>query len=134
MPQPVLLTYHIPAKYAAKLRVLAVRMGIRVRAVEKWEYLQPIGSFTGDCEGFESFYDGESFSDQMLVMAHFPQSVFNRFLQELRAARLVFPLKCVLTESNRGWNSLELHEQLCEERDAIARGASAHDPEGGGTA
>lgn len=134
MPQPVLLTYHIPAKYAAKLRVLAVRMGIRVRAVEKWEYLQPIGSFTGDCEGFESFYDGESFSDQMLVMAHFPQSVFNRFLQELRAARLVFPLKCVLTESNRGWNSLELHEQLCEERDAIARGASAHDPEGGGIA
>ena len=134
MLQPVLLTYHIPAKYAAKLRVLAVRMGIRVRAVEKWEYLQPIGSFTGDCEGFESFYDGEGFSDQMLVMAHFPQSVFSRFLQELRAARLVFPLKCVLTESNRGWNSLELHEQLCEERDAIARGASAHDPEGGGIA
>ena len=86
------------------------------------------------CEGFESFYDGEGFSDQMLVMAHFPQSVFSRFLQELRAARLVFPLKCVLTESNRGWNSLELHEQLCEERDAIARGASAHDPEGGGIA
>ena len=109
-------------------------MGIRVRAVEKWEYIQPVGSFTGDCEGFESFYDGEGFSDQMLVMAHFPQSVFSRFLQELRAARLVFPLKCVLTESNRGWNSLELHEQLCEERDAIARGASAHDPEGGGIA
>lgn len=134
MPQPVLLTYRVPAKHAAKLRVLAVRMGIRVRAVEKWEYIQPVGSFTGDCEGFESFYDGEGFSDQMLVMAHFPQSVFSRFLQELRAARLVFPLKCVLTESNRGWNSLELHEQLCEERDAIARGASAHEPEGGGTA
>ena len=125
MPQPVLLTYRVPAKHAAKLRVLAVRMGIRVRAVEKWEYIQPVGSFTGDCEGFESFYDGEGFSDQ---------SVFSRFLQELRAARLVFPLKCVLTESNRGWNSLELHEQLCEERDAIARGASAHDPEGGGIA
>ena len=121
MLQPVLLTYRVPAKHAAKLRVLAVRMGIRVRAVEKWEYIQPVGSFTGDCEGFESFYDGEGFSDQMLVMAHFPQSVFSRFLQELRAARLVFPLKCVLTESNRGWNSLELHEQLCEERDAIAR-------------
>ena len=111
MLQPVLLTYRVPAKHAAKLRVLAVRMGIRVRAVEKWEYIQPVGSFT-----------------------HFPQSVFSRFLQELRAARLVFPLKCVLTESNRGWNSLELHEQLCEERDAIARGASAHDPEGGGIA
>ena len=71
MPQPVLLTYRVPAKHAAKLRVLAVRMGIRVRAVEKWEYIQPVGSFTGDCEGFESFYDGEGFSDQMLIMAHF---------------------------------------------------------------
>ena len=127
MPQPVLLTYHVPAKHTAKLRVLAMRMGVRVKAVETWEYLSPIGSFTGDCGQFESFYDGEGFSEQMLVMAHFPQSVFSRFLQELRAAHLTFPLKCVLTETNRGWNSLELYTHLCEERDAVLHGAQAHE-------
>lgn len=122
MPQPVLLTYCFPAKRAARLRVIAMRMGVRVKAVEKWEYLNPIGSFTGDCGSFDSFYDGDGFSEEMLVMAHFPQSLFTRFLQELRTARIVVPLKCVLTESNRGWNSLELHEQLCAERDAAESG------------
>lgn len=122
MPQPVLLTYCFPAKRAAKLRVIAMRMGVRVKAVEKWEYLNPIGSFTGDCGSFDSFCDGDGFSEEMLVMAHFPQSLFTRFLQELRTARIVVPLKCVLTESNRGWNSLELHEQLCAERDAAESG------------
>lgn len=127
MPQPVLLTYHVPAKRAAKLRVIAMRMGVCVKAVEKWEYLNPIGSFTGDCGSFESFYDGEGFSEEMLVMAHFPQSVFSRFLQELRTARLLFPLKCVLTDTNKGWSSMELYEQLCAERDAAQRGEQLHE-------
>lgn len=127
MPQPILLTYHLPAKRAAKVRVIAMRMGVRVKAVEKWEYLSPIGSFTGDCGSFDSFYDGEGFDDEMLVMAHFPQSLFTRFLQELRAARLTVPLKCVLTETNCGWNSLELHEQLTAERDAIESGRPLHE-------
>lgn len=129
MPQPVLLTYRLPAKRAAKVRVLAMRMGVRVKAVEKWEYLSPVGSFTGDCGSFDSFYDGEGFAEEMLVMAHFPQTLLSRFLQELRAARLNVPLKCVLTESNRGWNSLELHEQLCAERDAVERGKPLHEEE-----
>lgn len=127
MPQPVLLTYHLLAKRAAKVRVIAMRMGVRVKAVEKWEYLSPIGSFTGDCGSFDSFYDGEGFTEEMLVMAHFPQSVFSRFLQELRTARLTVPLKCVLTETNRGWNSMELYTHLCEERSAVQRGTSAHE-------
>ena len=129
MPQPVLLTYCIPAKRAAKIRVIAMRMGVRVKAVEKWEYLSPIGSFTGDCGSFDSFYDGDGFSDEMLVMAHFPQSLFTRFLQELRTARIVVPLKCVLTDSNRGWNSLELYEQLCAERNAVESGKPLHHDE-----
>lgn len=120
MPKPLLLTYRVPAKRAARLRVIAMRLGVQVRPVEKWEYLQPIGCFTGELSGYESFYDGEGFSDEMLVMAYFPQSLFSRFLQELRAARLVIALKCVLTETNRGWNSLELHRELCAERDALA--------------
>lgn len=120
MPKPILLIYHIPAKRASKLRVIAMRLGVRVKAVEKWEYLQPIGSFTGDCGSFDSFYDGEGFSEEMLVIAHFPQSLFSRFLQELRTAQLTIPLKCVLTDTNCGWNSLELHQELCAERDAMS--------------
>ena len=124
---PLLLTWNLPAKKAAKVRMLAMRSGVRVAAVETWQYLQPLGSFTGDCGSMDSLYDGEGFSEEMLVMAHFPQSMFSRFLQELRTARLLFPLKCVLTETNKGWNSMELYEQLCAERDAAQRGEQAHE-------
>ena len=127
MPKPVLLICNVPAKRAAKLRAAAVRMGGRARAVAKWEYLNPIGSFTGDCGSFESMYDGEGFHDELLVLAHFPQSLFTAFLQQLRAMSLSIPLKCVLTEQNRGWNMLELHAHLCEERDAALRGEAAHE-------
>ena len=123
MPQPVLLTYHVPAKRAAKLRVIAMRMGVRVKAVEKLEYLNPIGSFTGDCGSFESFYDGEGFSEEMLLFAHFPETLLSRFLQSWKTTGLPpVALKAVLTDTNRDWNSLELHEQLVEERDSIRRG------------
>ncbi len=127
MPKPILLTCNFGAKRAAKLRAAAMRMGIRVRAVEKREYLDPVGSFTGDCGSFETMYDGEGFHDEVLVLAHFPQSLFTAFLQQLRAMSVSVPLKCVLTAQNKDWNLLELHAHLCEERDAALRGENAHE-------
>lgn len=124
--QPTVLLYHFNAKKSAKLRMAAMRLGIRTRAVEKWEYLQPLGALTGDCEPFESFYDGADFSGEMLVMAHLSENTFNAFLQASRAAVGVIPLKAVLTETNKGWNSLELYEQLCAEHKAIKNGNPVH--------
>ena len=39
---PILLTWNLPAKKAAKARMLAMRSGVRVAAVETWQYLQPL--------------------------------------------------------------------------------------------
>lgn len=124
--QPTVLLYHFNAKRAAKLRMAALRLGIRTRSVEKWEFLQPLGALTGDCEPFESFYDGADFSEEMLVMAHLPENVFSAFLQAVRAAVGVISLKAVLTETNQGWNSLELYEQIRAERDAVKNGNPIH--------
>ena len=50
-------------------------------------------------------------------------SLLSRFLQSWKATGLPpVALKAVLTDTNRDWNSLELHEQLVEERDSIRRG------------
>ena len=120
---PILLTWNLPAKKASKARMLAMKSGVRVAAVETWQYLQPLGSFTGDCGAMESLYDGAGFSEEMLLLAHFPETLLSRFLQGWKAAGLPpVALKAVLTETNRDWNSLELHEQLVEERDSIRRG------------
>ena len=113
----LILAYNFPAKHLAKLRMAAMKLGVKVRPVEKREYLQSLGSFVGTLGSFESAYDGENFPELMLVLCGFSQPMVNAFLSLLRASRLpAVPLKAVLTETNQGWNSLELHEELQKER------------------
>ena len=117
---PVILTVHFPAKMLAKLRMAAMRQGAKVRVVEKWEYLNTVGSLTGDLDSFESFYDGADFSGELLVFAHFSDTQLTLFLQAMRAAKLPpVALKAVLTDENKGWNMLELHDELQKEHEAL---------------
>lgn len=74
---PVILAVHFPAKKLAKLRMAAMRLGAKVRVVEKWEYLNAVGALTGDLDSFESFYDGEDFPGELLVFAHFSDAQLN---------------------------------------------------------
>ena len=117
---PVILAVHFSAKKLARLRMAAMRLGVKVRVVEKWEYLNAIGSLTGDLDSFESFYDGEDFSGALLVFAHFSDAQLDLYLQAMRAAKLPpVALKAVLTDENKGWNLLELHEELQKEHNAL---------------
>ena len=43
----LILAYNFPAKHLSKLRMAAMKLGVKVRPVEKREYLQSLGSFTG---------------------------------------------------------------------------------------
>lgn len=108
----------------------AMKLGVKVRPVEKREYLQSLGSFVGTLGSFESVYDGENFPELMLVLCDFSQPMVNAFLSLLRSSRLpAVPLKAVLTEMNQGWNSLELHEELQKEREALQSGKPLHEQE-----
>ena len=69
----LILAYNFPAKHLAKLRMAAMKLGVKVRPVEKREYLQSLGSFTGALGTFESVYDGENFPELMLVLCGFSQ-------------------------------------------------------------
>ena len=126
----LILSYNLPAKHLAKLRMAAMKLGVSVRPIEKREYLQSLGSFAGSLGTFESVYDGESFPEPMLVLCGFSQPMVNTLLTLLKASRLPpIPLKAVLTETNQGWNSLELHDELQKEHAAMRAGTSAHEPE-----
>ena len=111
---PVILAVHFPAKKLAKLRMAAMRLGAKVRVVEKWEYLNAVGALTGDLDSFEDF------PGELLVFAHFSDAQLNLFLQAIRAAKLPpVALKAVLTDENKGWNVLELREELQKEHEAL---------------
>lgn len=123
----LILSYNLPAKHLAKLRMAAMKLGVPVRPVEKREYLQSLGSFVGLLGTFESVYDGENFPEPMLVLCGFSQPMVNTFLSLLKASRLPpVPLKAVLTETNQGWNSLELHDELKQEHEALKNGQPLH--------
>ena len=97
---------------------------------EMREYLQSLGSFTGALGTFESVYDGENFPELMLVLCGFSQPMVNAFLTLLKATRLpAISLKAILTETNQGWNSLELHDELLKEHEALKKGKPLHEQE-----
>lgn len=119
----LVLAVHFPAKKLAKLRMIAMRLGVRLRVVEKWEYLNALGVLTGDLDAFDCFYDGADFSGELLVFAHLDNSRLDAFLQAMRTAKLPpVALKAVLTDENKGWNMLELHDELQKEHQALHAG------------
>lgn len=124
MKPPVLLTYNLHGERAAKIRMVAMRFRVRLRAVEKREYARPLAELVES--GPEGDWDGEAFDEEMLVMAHFPPALVQAFLQGLRRAG-VRPggLKAVLTPTNAQWDSRALHTELCREREAISQGAAS---------
>ena len=126
----MVLSYNFPVKHLAKLRMAAMKLSVKVRPVEKREYLQSLGSFTGQLGSFDSVYDGDGFQDPMLVLCGFSQPMVNAFLSLLKTSRLpAVSLKAVLTETNQGWNSLELHDELQKEHEALKNGKPLHEQE-----
>ena len=52
---PVILAVHFPAKKLAKLRMAAMRLGAKVRVVEKWEYLNAVGALRAISTALRAF-------------------------------------------------------------------------------
>ena len=108
----------------------AMNLGVPVRPVEKREYLQSLGSLPGALGTSESVDDGEYFRELMFVLCGFSQPMVNAFLTLLKATRLpAISLKAILTETNQGWNSLELHDELLKEHEALKKGKPLHEQE-----
>ncbi|MBQ8974332.1 MAG: DUF3783 domain-containing protein [Oscillospiraceae bacterium] len=123
----LLLMYNIDEKKLSKLRVLCMRLGIKMRQVEKDRYALPIGQLTADTvpEPVESTV--EAFDDEMLVMCGFNNAMVDALLKGLRESRIpVIPLKAVLTEENSKWDSFKLHTELTAEHEALKTGRTAH--------
>ena len=86
-----------------KVRFALFKFGVSGRVVAPEELSQTIG-YLCDLEGFspvEETVEG-GFSDEML-----------------RRSRVVVALKAVVTEDNAAWSSLQLHDELRQEHEAM---------------
>ena len=116
MKHPVLLCYNIKDNRARHVNLIAMRHSIRIRHVKPEEYSQTIAALLNMEDGSDETYQGEGFTREMLVMANFPSSMINSFLNAFHQAKIPpVKLKCVLTENNSKWTSLHLNEELLQE-------------------
>ena len=106
-----------------KVKFIFVLMGIKIKTVEKEDYLQKIGALAGveGIERTEAISEGEGFDEEMLVLNHLTDPQMNRMLAYLKKEGLQIPLKAALTPTNVHWNTLELHDELVREHEEMQK-------------
>jgi len=113
------LLYNCSGEGFSKLKQIFAMLRLRMRVVEPDRYHVPLGELAqGKGEPGEA---AEPLPEPMLVFCGMSQALLNQVLEVIRVAKLPpIPLKAVLTETNRDWDTHQLHEELLREREAIA--------------
>lgn len=113
------LMYNCSGPEFSKLKQIFAMLRLRMRPVEPDRYHVPLSELAqGKGEPGEA---ASPLPDPMLVFCGLGQALLNQVLEVIRLAKLPpIPLKAVLTDTNQSWNTLQLHEELVKEREAIA--------------
>src|SRR5574344_1563441 len=116
------LLYNIDSEQNRKLRMLMLRMGMRVRVVDKADYGKPVGLLAGLKDVTIEDPDGEvsDFSEEMMVMRGFTERRLDLFLQSMRREGIErIDYKAILTPVNSRWNSCQLYQELKKEHEQM---------------
>ncbi len=111
--------YNCSGEEFSKLRQIFAMLRLRMRVVSPERYHIPLEELAhGKGEPGEA---AEPVPEPMLVFCYLPQALLNQVLEVIRVANLPpIPLKAVLTETNKTWDTKQLHAELLKEREAIA--------------
>lgn len=120
------LIYNLSSVKDAKLKMLCRKLNISARSVEKDEYGYTLGCLLG-LSADDTRRDGADFDGEMLYISGLRGGMLNLFLDQLKRNKLIIPLKAIETETNVTFTSCELYRELSAEREAIAKGMSAHE-------
>ena len=105
-------------------------LGYRVRHVEKEEYLLPVGEVAEgrtaesikEEAGVETKETEAAFQDEMLLMCPENERMLDEALLRMRKEKVQVPLKAVLTEINKSWTSVALHDEILREHEKMTGG------------
>lgn len=116
------LLYNIDSEKNRKLRMLMLRMGMRVRVVDKADYGKPVGLLAGlkDVTIEDPDREVSDFSEEMMVMRGFTERRLDLFLQSMRREGIErIDYKAILTPVNSRWNSCQLYQELKKEHEQM---------------
>ena len=125
--QSVLL-YNCSGHQWTKLHQMMIMLRFRIRVIKPEQYhltLEQLAQGQGDA--LEENIP-EAFPESMMVFCGVNQAQLNAILNAIRLSKLPpIPLKAVLTETNLQWNSVQLRDELLQEKEAIAQQAQANE-------
>ena len=75
-------------------------------------------------EGVPMENPGEPIAEDMLVFCGLHQAFLNQLLEVIRLGKFPPLLKAMLTEENKDWNSVQLRDELLEEKKKIEEAAA----------
>ena len=117
--QPMAEVYCFNLPEAVRGHVAALSMRYRLRMIEAGA--EKAGLTVKElAAGFPGKDDADAFEESLLLMDHFDQQQFNRFLDDLKQCTPPFRgFKAIVTPSNRKWKVSALVEELRQEKLAI---------------
>ena len=104
--------YNLNSEKGRKIKMLCLKNRIRIREVRPEQYLEPIGYLAGmkEVSSNGDVYEGQGFDGQSLPA----------FLKEMARNKVErIALKAVITSDNVGWTSIQLHEEIKKEHEAL---------------
>lgn len=125
---PTLYLYNLDNPRGAKIRRMCLPLGVRTQLVAPQAHMLTLEEMIG---GTPSLPDSEpGFSDELLLLVGFSDAKMDALFQGFRRAKIPsVALKAVLTPTNRGWTSVQLHQELCREHEAMQQGRKAEHKE-----
>ena len=119
------LLYNLNNEKGRQIRFLLVRLGMRIRVIEKEDYGKPLGVLAGMKDVMLENEDApvEDFDEEMMVLYRFSDKRLDAFLQGMRKEGIErVDLKAVLTPTNCRWNSWQLFQEIQEEHRTMTGG------------
>ncbi len=113
------LIYNCSGPQFSKMRQIFAMLRLLMRQVTPDKYeLSLLDVANGN--GEPSTEPGEPITENMLVFCGVNGALLNQVLEILRLSKLPpIPYKAVLTTDNKDWNSKQLFEELCKEKEAL---------------
>lgn len=122
MRETILLFHFSEKDRRNRLTRALLPLRMKIREVERKDYLQPVGYLAGNKEisPVEEEYTGEELEGEMILMAGLSSSQVDAVLKAVRKSGIgPVPYKAVLTPANQEWDAIKLFQEIKSEHEQM---------------
>lgn len=124
MRETVLLINFQDARQLKEIKMILFSLKIKVKTVEKKEYLQKIGYLAGmkEIEATQEMYTGEELEKEMMIFSNLREAQLEQILYRIRKNGVKkVDYKAILTDTNKDWTVPQLYEELVGEHEKMKK-------------